>query len=142
MTTTSSQSLAMSTPQAAPTPQEPDCPESIPAQENSLSPEWTDAITNLLRHPLTSETGQMIWKWIFYQSMLDHTDIVILWDPIEFGEDRNLQKYEDSNGYLRSNTVKQLSSLMNYMMHLISQDRPANKEQNHITSYCMNNGSI
>ena len=62
MTTTRSQSLAMSSPQAAPAPQQPESPESIPAQEESLSPEWVHAITNLLSHSITSEIGQRIKK--------------------------------------------------------------------------------
>ena len=92
---------------------------------------------------MTSEIGQRIQKWVFYQGILDYTNLVITWDPIEFGENRNLEKYEDSNGcitYLQSNTVKQLTSLMNYMIHLISQDRPAKRNTMHITSYWMNNG--
>ena len=91
MTTTRSQSLAMSSSQGAPAPHQPESPETIPGQEKSLSPEWTHAITNLLRHSLTSEIVQMIKKWIFYQGILEHTDHVIVWNPIEFGEDRNLQ---------------------------------------------------
>ena len=58
---------------------------------------------------------------------------MITWDPIEFAENRNLQKYEDSNGnitHLQSNTVKQLTSLMNYMIHLIKQDRPVDQRYN------------
>ena len=47
--------LAMSSPQASPEPQQPENPESIPAQERSLSPEWIHAITNLMSHPITSE---------------------------------------------------------------------------------------
>ena len=116
MTTTRSQSLAMSSPQAAPAPQQPENPESIPAQERSLSPEWIHAITNLRGHPMTSEIRQRIQKWVFHQCILDYTNLVITWDPIEFGQNRNLQKYEDSNGsitYLQSNTVKQLISLIN-----------------------------
>ena len=53
MTTIRSQSLAMSSPQAAPAPQKPENPESIPAQERSLSSEWIHAITNLMGHPMT-----------------------------------------------------------------------------------------
>ena len=87
MTTTRSQSLAMSSPQAAPALQQPENPESIPAQERSLSPEW---ITNILSHPMTSEIGQRIQKWVFYQGILDYTNLVITWDPIDFGENRNL----------------------------------------------------
>ena len=55
MTTTRSQSLAMSSPEAVPAPQQPESPESIPAQEESLSPEWVHAITNLFdRIPSTT----------------------------------------------------------------------------------------
>ena len=58
---------------------------------------------------------------------------MITWDPIEFGENRNLQKYEDFNcniTHLQSNTVKQLTSLMNYMIHLIKQNRLADQRYN------------
>ena len=130
MTTTRSQSLAMSSPQAVPAPLQPESPESIPAQEESLSPEWVHAITNLLIHSITSGIGQKIKKWIFYQALFDYTNLVITWDPIEFEVNRNLQKYEDSNcniTHLQSNKVKQLTSLMNYMIHLIKQNRPADQ---------------
>ena len=133
MTTTRSQSLAMSSPQAVPSPHQPESPESIPAQEESLSPEWVHAITILLSYPITSEIGQRIKIWVFYQGILDYTNLVITWDPIEFGENRNLQKYEDSNGnitYLQSNTVKQIMSLINYMIQLISENRPENEKYN------------
>ena len=52
MITTRSQSLAKSSPQAAPAPQEPESPESIPSQESPLSPEWIHAITNLIGPPI------------------------------------------------------------------------------------------
>ena len=58
---------------------------------------------------------------------------MITWDPIEFAENRNLQKYEDSNGnitHLQSSTVRQLTILMNYMIHLIKQDRPTDQRYN------------
>ena len=86
-----------------------------------------------LSHSITSEIGQRIMKWIFYQALFDYTDLVITWDPIEFAENRNLQKYEDSNGiitHLQSNTVRQLTSLMNYMIHLIKEDRPTDQRCN------------
>ena len=83
---TRSQSLAMSSPQAAPAPQQPESPESIPAQEESPSPEWIHEVTNLLSHPITSEIGQRIKKWVFYQGIPHYTNLVITWDPIEFGE--------------------------------------------------------
>ena len=128
-----SQSLAMSSPQVVAAPQQPESPESIPAQEESLSPEWVHAITNLLSHSITSEIGQKIKKWIFYQALFDNANLVITWDPIEVAENRNLQKYEDSNGNIthqQSNTVKELISLVNYMIYLIKQDRPADQRYN------------
>ena len=75
---------------------------------------------------MDSDIGQRIQKWVFYQDILDYTDLAITWDPVEFGENRNLQKYEDSDGkitHLQSNIVKQLTSLINYMIQLISQKR-------------------
>ena len=84
---------------------------------------------------MTSQIGQRIQKWVFYQGILDYTDLVITWNPIEFGENRNLQKYEDSSGsitHLQSNTVtvKQLITLINYVIQLISQKRPADQKYN------------
>ena len=128
-----SQSLAMSSPQAAAAPQQPENCESIPCQGSSLSPEWIHAITNLMGHPLTSEIGQRIQKWVFSKGILDYTGLLITWDPIEFGENRQLQKYEGSDGsitYLQSNTVKQLIGLINYMIQLISQKRHADQKYN------------
>ena len=101
MTTTRSQSLAMSSSQGVPPPPPiklKTLKVSIPAQEESLSPEWIHAIVNLLSHSITSEIGQRIKKWILYQGIHDNTDLVITWDPIELREIGNLQKYEDSNG--------------------------------------------
>ena len=80
----------MSSPQAAATPQQPENPESMPSQRRSLSPEWIHAITNLMGHPLTSEIGQRIQKWVFSQAILDYTNLVITWDPIEFEENRHV----------------------------------------------------
>ena len=81
----------MSSPQAAAALQEPENPESIPSQGGPLSPEWIHDITNLIGHPLTSEIGQRIQKWILSHAILDYTDLVITWDPIEFEESRHLQ---------------------------------------------------
>ena len=83
MTTTRSHSLAISSPQAAVAPQQPENPESIPSQESPLSHEWIHAITNLMGYPLTSEIGQRTQKWIISQAILDYTDLVITWDLIE-----------------------------------------------------------
>ena len=126
-----SQSLAMSSTQTAAAPQEIENPESILSQGSPLSPGWIHAITNLMDHPLTSEIGQRIQKWILSQAILDCTNLVITWDPIEFEENRHLQKYEESDGSvtcLQSNIVKQLIGLRNYMIQLISQYRPADQK--------------
>ena len=67
------------------------------------------------------------------QAILDYTDLVVTWDPIQFEDNRHLQKYEESNGattYLQANTVKQIIGLRNYMILLISQDRPADQKYN------------
>ena len=109
----------MSAPQASPSP-----------QKHPLSPEWIHAITILLGHPLTSEVGQHIQKWIMYQAKLSYTKFAFKWDPIQFEDNKHLQKYEETNGsifYLKSNTVKQLVSLKIYMILLICQDRPADQ---------------
>ena len=145
MTTTRSLALAMSSPQTALAPQQLESPERFPAQEESLSPQWVHAITNLLSHSITSEIGQRIKKWILYQALFDYINLVIMWDPIEFGENRNLHKQEDSNGnitHLQSNTVRQLTSLMNYMIHLIKQDRPADQRYNAYYFILVNNGLL
>ena len=85
-------------------------------------------------HPLTSETGQCIQKWILSQAILDYTHVVRLtWDPVQFEDSRHHQKYEETNGsiaYLKTNAVKQLVSLRNYMILLISHDRPADQKYN------------
>ena len=43
---------------------EPLVPDKILSQESPLSPEWTHAITTLMDHPLSSEPGKHIKKWI------------------------------------------------------------------------------
>ena len=88
MTTTRSQSLAMSSFQAAAAPQKPENPECIPSQGSSLSPEWIYVITILMGHPMTSEIGQRIQQLVFSQAILVYTDLVITWNPIEFEENR------------------------------------------------------
>ena len=128
MTTTRSQSLAMATPQESSAPQEPESPESTPSQETPLSPDCIHAISNLMSHPLTSEIGERIQKWVLSQAILGYTDLVGTWDPIQLEDNKHLQKYEESDRtitYLQANTVEQIIGCMNYMILLISQDRPA-----------------
>ena len=55
------------------------------------------------------------------------------WDPIQFEDNKHLQKYEETNGSisdLKSNTVKKLVSLKIDMILLISQDRHAGRNYN------------
>ena len=61
----------MSTPQASSAYQETGSPETNSSQESLLSPEWIHAITNLMLHPLTSEIGQRIQKWVLSQGILE-----------------------------------------------------------------------
>ena len=124
-----SQFTVMSTQQASSTP-----------QKHPPTPEWIHAITVLLGHPLTSEVGQHIQKWIIYQANLSYTKFAFKWDPIQFEDNKHLQKYEETNqsiSYVMSNTVKQLGSLKIYMILLISQDRPAgqNYKPTHFKSW-------
>ena len=105
----------------------------LSSPQTSLSPEWIHAITILLGHPLTSEIGQHIQKWIIYQVNLSYTKFALRWDPIQFEDNKPFQKYEETNGsisYLKFNTVKQLVSLKIYMILLISQDRHAGQNYN------------
>ena len=86
--------------------------------KHPLSPEWIHAITILLDHPLTSEIGKLVQKWIIYQTNLSYIKFALRWDPIQFEDNKHLQKYEETNGsisYLKSNTVKQLVSLKIYI---------------------------
>ena len=79
---------------------------------------------------MTSGVRQHIQKWIIYQANLSFTKFACKWDPIQFEENKHIQKYEETNGsifYLKSNTVKQLVSLKIYMILLICLDRPADQ---------------
>ena len=99
--------------------------------KHPLSPEWIHANTILLGHPLTSEVGQHIQKWIISQANLSFTKFALRWDPIQFEDNKLLQKYEETDGsisYLKSNVVKQLVSLRICMTLLISQNRPADQK--------------
>ena len=106
---------------------EPLVPDKILSQENPLSPEWTHASTILMGHPLSSEPGKHIKKWITYHRIHKYTMFAIKWDPTQFKLDINLQMYQETDGslaYLKGHTVRKLVSLMKYMSLLIRQDRP------------------
>ena len=125
LSTTRSQFQVMSTPQTSSTPSTP--------HKYQLSSEWIHTITILLGHPLKSVVGQHIQKWIICQANLGYTNVALRWDPIQFEDNKHLQKYEETNGStscLLSNTVKQLVNLKIYMFLLIIQDRPAGQNYN------------
>ena len=83
MTTARSQSQAMSTPQPAVAPQEPESPSGTPSQESSgstpsqdspLSPGWIHAISIIMSYSLKSEIGQNLQKGVLYHEIDDPTD--------------------------------------------------------------------
>ena len=130
LSTTRSCPLAMSTMN---TPPAPPVPDRIPSKENILSPEWTHAITTIIGHPLSSESGKCIQKWILYHAIQDPSDFLIYWDPTDPDDIKLLQEYVDSNGsvvYLPSSTVKSLISLWNYINLLIKKGKSTEQECN------------
>ena len=112
---------------------EPLVPDKIPFQESPLSPEWTHAITILMGHPLSSEPGKHIKKWIIYHRIHKYTMFALKWNPTQFKLDIHLQMYQETDGslaYLKGHTVRKLVSLMKYMSLLIRQDRPNAQKHN------------
>ena len=112
---------------------EPLVPDKIPSQESPLSPEWTHAITTLMGHPLSSEPGEHIKKWIIYHRIHKYTMFALKWNPTQFRLDIHLQMYQETDGsltYLKGHTVRKLVSLMKYMSLLIRQDRPNAQKHN------------
>ena len=112
---------------------EPLVPDKIPCQDSPLSPEWTHAITTLIGHPLSSEPGKHIKKWILYHRIHKYTMLALKWDPSQFKLDIHLQMYQETDGtlaYLKGHTVRKLVGLMKYMSLLIRQDRPNAQKHN------------
>ena len=130
LSTTRSHPLAMFTMH---TPPATPVPDRISSKECILSPEWTHAITTLMGHPLSSESGKCIQKWIPYHAIQDPTDFWLNWDPTDPNDNKLLQEYVESNGsvvYLPSSTVKSLISLWNYIYLLIKRERPVDQKCN------------
>ena len=112
---------------------EPLVPDKISSQESPLSPEWTHAITILMGHPLSSDPGKHIKKWIIYHRIDKYTMFALKWNPTQFKLDIHMQMYQETDGslaYLKSHTVRKLVSLMKYMSLLIRQDRPNAQKHN------------
>ena len=108
-------------------------PDRIPSKGSILSPEWTHAITTIMGHPLSSESGKCIQKRILYHAIQDPSDFLIYWDPTDPDDIKLLQEYVESNGsvaYLLSSTVKSLISLWNYMNLLIKKGKSADQNCN------------
>ena len=76
---------------------EPLVPDKIPSQGSPLSLEWTHAITILMGHPLSSEPGQHIKKWIIYHRIHKYTMFALKWDPRQFKLDIHLQMYQETD---------------------------------------------
>ena len=86
----------------------------IPSQESSLSSEWTHAITILMGHPLSSEPGTHIKKWIIYHRIHKYTMFALKRNPTQFKLDIHLQMYQQTDrslAYLKGHTVRKLVAL-------------------------------
>ena len=148
MPTTRSQFKAMSTPPVSPVLEEPESPKSTSSQEtvgripslnstppldNLLSPGWTHAITIIMGHPLKSEVGKMLQKWVLYNLIHDPTDFWLSWDPSDPEDIRLLKTYAEIDGYiayLPSTLGKNLVGLWDFMNLLIKRTRPDDEKYN------------
>ena len=130
LSTTRSHPLAMFTMH---TPPAPPVPVWFPPKESILSPEWTYAITTIMGHPLSSESGKSIQKWILYHAFQDPIEVWLYWVPTDPYDIKLLQEYVGSNGsvvYLPSSTIKSLISLWNYMNLLINKGKSVDEKCN------------
>ena len=111
----------------------PPLPVRIPPKGSILSPEWTHAITTIMNHPLSSESGKFIQKWILYHAIPYPFDFWLYWDPTDPYDNKLLQEYVESNGsvvYLPSSTIKSLINLWNYMNLLIKKEKSVDQKCN------------
>ena len=130
LSTTRSHPLAMFTMH---TPPAPPVPDRIRSKGSILSSEWTHAITTIMGHPLSSESGKCIQKWILYHAIQDPSDFLIYWDPTDPDDIKLLQEYVESNGsvvYLPCSTVMSLISLWKYMNLLIKKGKSTEQKCN------------
>ena len=115
------------------TPPTPPVPVRIPPKGSILSPEWTHAITTIMGHPLSSESGKFIQKWILYYAIPYPFDFWLYWDPTDPYDNKLLQEYVGSSGsvvYLPSSTIKSLINLWNYMNLLIKKEKSIDQKCN------------
>ena len=130
LSTTRFHLLAMSTMHTTPAPP---LPVRIPPKGSILSPEWTHAITTIMSHSLSSESGNFIQKWILYHAIPYPFDFWLYWDPTDPYDNKLLQEYVGSNGsvvYLPSSTIKSLINLWNYMNLLIKKEKSVDQKCN------------
>ena len=115
------------------TPTTPPVPVRIPPKGSILSPGWTHAITTIMDHPLSSESGNSIQEWILYHAIEDPIDFWLYWDPTDPRDIKLLQEYVGSNGSvmcLPSRTIKSLIRLWNYMNLLIKKGESLDQKCN------------
>ena len=108
-------------------------PVRIPLKRNILSPGWTHAITTIMGHPLSSESGKSIQECILYNAIEDPIEFWLYWDPTDPYDIKLLQEYVGSNGsviYLPSSTIKSLISFWNYMNLLIKKGKSVDQKYN------------
>ena len=115
------------------TPPAPPEPVWIPPKGNILSHQWIHALTTIMGHPLSSESGNSIQKWILYHAIQDPIEFWLYWDPTDPYDIKLLQEYVGSNGsvvYLPSSTIKSLSRVWNYMNLLINKGKSVDQKCN------------
>ena len=82
-------------------------------------------------HPLKSDVGKKLQTWVLHHLIHVPTNVWLSRDPTDPQDIRLLQKYAENNGsilYLRSNIVKNLIGLWDYMNLLIKQHSPADEK--------------
>ena len=126
-------------------------PDKIPSQQSPLSPEWTHAITTLMGHPLSSEPGTHIQKWIIYHRIHKYTMFALKWNPTQFKLDIHLQMYQETDGslaYLKGHTVRKPTDVFSehhdYELFLLQKEFDApNDNPNHYDIHtCENQDDI
>ena len=54
----------------------------------------------MMGHPLKSEVGKKLQKFVIYHLINDSTDLWLSWDTTDPDDIRLLQKYAENNGYI------------------------------------------
>ena len=90
-------------------------------QNPRVPPLWEHALTTLLGHDPTSETGIALRQWVHFQGVHNILDL-LSWDKEELKAVPAQQVYSlDDHGqglYLRANQIKQICGLITYMKHV------------------------